>query len=308
VKSHKRLSPSNLRWLFVIVVCLAAAAAFSLRPTMAQVTNQSAANQATLPGHPPELVLDGTAQLGAPFASAQKLRLVIGLQPPHMAEEQKFLEDVQNRDSPQFHRFLTADQWNQRFAPSVKDEQAVVDWATSQGLTVTNRYPNRLLVDVEAPVSVIQDAFAVRISSYKIKSEAFFSNDQPPTIPPALSGIVHSLEGLNNLERMHGSMKGAGNISNPVYVPGQVVAQGESVHSDGDPKKLPASMASLRKSASRGSEITSVPNITNGLYDPSDIYGSNAYDYNALQALGHCCNPLGKAGSSPPESSIALAT
>ncbi len=307
MKSCKRLSPSNLRWLFVIVSCLAAAAAFSLRPTMAQVTNQTAANQ-NIPGHPPQLVLDGTAQLAGPFASSQKLRLVIGLQPPNMAEEEKFLEDVQNRNSPQFHRFLTADQWNQRFAPSVKDEQAVVDWAKSQGFTVTNRYPNRLLVDVEAPVSVIQNALGLTINSYKVNSETFFSNDQPPAIPAALSGIVHSVEGLNNLERMHGSMKGVRNITNPVYVPGPVVAQGESVHRDGDPSKLPASMASLRKGASHGSDITSLPNITNGLYDPSDIYGSNAYDYNALQALGHCCNPLGSAGSSPPESSIALAT
>ena len=212
MKSCKRLWASNLRWLFVIVSCLAAAAAFSLRPTMAQVTNQSAASQ-NIPGHPPQLVQDGTAQLAGPFASSQKLRLVIGLQPPNVAEEEKFLADLQNKASPQFHRFLTADQWNQRFAPSVKDEQAVVDWAKSQGLTVTNRYPNRLLVDVEAPVSVIQSALGVTINSYKVNSETFFSNDQPPAIPPALSGIVHSVEGLNNLERMHGSMKGVGNIS-----------------------------------------------------------------------------------------------
>ena len=55
----------------------------------------------------------------------------------------------------------------------------------------------------------------------------------------------------------------------------------------------------------QGDEIA---NITNGFYDPTDIYNSNAYDYQALQNLGLCCNPLHAAGGSPPQSSIALAT
>ena len=82
------------------------------------------------------------------------------------------------------------------------------------------------------------------------------------------------------------------------------MAQGEAFHADGNAKKLPASL----KAQNRDHSISSEPNITNGLYDPSDIYGSNAYDFNALQALGHCCNPLGNPGSSPPDASIALAT
>ena len=44
-----------------------------------------------------------------------------------------------------------------------------------------------------------------------------------------------------------------------------------------------------------------------GAYDPTDIYSSTAYDYQALQNLGHCCNPLNNPGNSPPEASIAIA-
>ncbi len=42
-------------------------------------------------------------------------------------------------------------------------------------------------------------------------------------------------------------------------------------------------------------------------YGPADMYGSWAYDYAALQNLGHCCNPLHNPGGSPPETSIAIA-
>ena len=63
------------------------------------------------------------------------------------------------------------------------------------------------------------------------------------------------------------------------------------------------------EAAARPSGATSTePNITGGAYDPTDIYSSQAYDYNALYGQGHCCNPLGNAGSSPPQTSIAIAT
>jgi len=51
-----------------------------------------------------------------------------------------------------------------------------------------------------------------------------------------------------------------------------------------------------------------LPPITNGNYDPTDIFSSEAYDANALYAQGHCCNPLGNLNGTPKETSIAIAT
>ena len=155
-----------------------------------------------LSGQTPKLVIDGTATLIGRYSPNQMLRLVIALQPPHPAEEEQFLRDLQRKDSPEFQHFLTAEQWNARFAPSAQDEQAVVDWAASRGLTVTHRYPNRLLVDVEAPVSTIEKALAIEINNYQLGATSFFSNDQDPMIPNALSGIIRSVGGLNNREIM----------------------------------------------------------------------------------------------------------
>src|SRR5579864_8769273 len=102
-----------------------------------------------LAGLTPKQVLDGSAQLVGPYAPDQKLRLALGLERPHPAEEEQFLEELHTKGSPNFMRFMTLKQWIARFSPSPQNEQAIVDWAKSQGLTVTQRYPNRLLVDVE---------------------------------------------------------------------------------------------------------------------------------------------------------------
>ena len=107
-------------------------------------------------------VMLGTVQLVEPYDPASKLRLAINITPPKMAEEEVFLKELQDRNSPNFHKYLTPEQWNARFAPAPEDEQAVVDWVKSKGLTVTARYPNRLMVDAEGTVDQIQKALGVK--------------------------------------------------------------------------------------------------------------------------------------------------
>src|SRR5580698_9441446 len=114
------------------------------------------ANSLRLEGHLPGKIANGTAFRVSRYARENKLRLVLAIQPPHMAEEETFIKQLTTKGSPNFHKFLTQNEWNARFAPSAEDEQAVVNWAQSQGLTVTQRYPNRLLVDIEGTAETIE--------------------------------------------------------------------------------------------------------------------------------------------------------
>jgi hypothetical protein len=278
-----------------ILVIVVLALTMTCPALLGQVVKGSLAGSQT-----PLSVLDGTAGLVGHYSSTRMLRLVFGLQPPHMAEEEQFLKDLHTKGSPEFQHFLTAEEWNARFAPSARDERAVVDWAQSQGLTVTHRYPNRLLVDIEGTVSTIERTLNVTINNYQLGTRSFFSNDRDPAIPAELSGIVQSVQGLNNLQRMHPAYRMLAEPTSLDYVPGPVVAAGPSSHGDADRKQLPAGLKGSRQG-------TNVPNITSGSYDPSDIYSSEAYDFNALYNQGHCCNPFGNPSGSPPETSIAIA-
>jgi len=273
----------------------------------AGLSRPSKASAAVLRGTLPSVVLQGKATKVGLFNPQQMLRLVVSLQPPNMAAEQQFLRDVQNKQSPVFHQYLTAAQWNARFAPTAQDEQAVMGWVQAQGLTVTHRYGNRLLVDVEAPVSVVEKALGVSINSYKLGARSFYSNDREPTLPASLSGIVEAVLGMNNWEVAQPTS--AGRLPEPqgaIYSAGPVVANGSSGHADGSLQKLKAAIA--QRQAQRANVHGPIPNITGGSYDPTDLYSSQMYDYNALQALGHCCNPTNNPNQSAPQGSIAIAT
>ena len=292
--------------LLVLFVAVCSLGGQTVRPAAAVPAPVSPTSQT------PDAVLNGKAMLVGHFAPEQKLRLALAIQPPHMAAEEQFIRELTTKGSPNFHKFLTQDQWNARFAPSAEDEQAVVDWAQNQGLTVTHRYPNRLLVDVEGTSAAIEKAFGVTINNYQVAGEVDFSNDRDPVIPPQLAGILHAVVGLNSIERVHRIGSRTATVKGADYIAGPVVSEPGNSHGDGDVTKAPANRAAAENagvSASSPTPRDSFPlDDKSGTYaaDPDNIQSSEGYDFNALQRLSHCCNEPGDSGGSPAESSIAL--
>jgi subtilase family serine protease len=263
------------------------------------------ATSGSLPGLTPSEVLNGTAIRIGHYNPDQKLRLVLAIRPPHMAEEEQFLAELVTKGSPNFHQFLSAEEWNTRFGPSVEDEQKVVDWAQSAGLTVTNRFANRLLVDVEAPAGVIEKIFGVTINNYQLNDEVDFSNDRDPVIPNSISGIVFSIAGLNSIQRFQRMTSDVGKLKGPDYVEGPVYRTDRSSHGDGDSSRAPENQALPTESG----PSSPTPMFTNGYADPSNVpYSSESYNYNGLHTYSHCCNPHNDASGAPAVSSIALVT
>jgi hypothetical protein len=258
----------------------------------------SAGTLQRLEGHTPSQVLDGSAVQTGRYDPTRMLRLAIALRPPHLAEEKKFVEAVQDAHSPLFHKYLTRDEWRERFAPAAEDEQAVVDWAESQGLKVSHRFANRLVVDIEAPAGAIERALGVTLNSYRVTEDGegrtAYSNDRDPLLPARLAPLVQFIAGLNSIElaRPGGSGK---TPAMPDYVSGPPRQEGESMKADAE-----------RERANAASPNVQTPPA--GLLSPTQILSSQAYDYQALMNLGHCCNPEGQAQNSPLQSSIAIAT
>ncbi|MGB8099690.1 MAG: protease pro-enzyme activation domain-containing protein [Terracidiphilus sp.] len=295
--------------VFAVAVLAIATIAANGQPSTAIEGQQgpgSPVSLVTLIGHTPPQVLDGTAIRIGHYDPEQKLRLAVVLAVPYPVEEQQFLEDIQNKQSPLFHQFLSAEEWNARFGPSAENEQAVVDWAQSQGLTVTHRYNNRLVVDLEAQAGGIEKALNLTINHYQLPAEnglearTVYSNDRDPSLPENLTGVVDAVLGLNsiNVARPGG---GGRLVPRPDYVPGPVVQELDSLQID--------AIAEDRTAIANGAGNTpEVKQPKSNKTSPTYYWSSKAYDYQALMNQGHCCNPLkNSSGHSPRESSIAIA-
>ena len=154
-----------------------------------------------LPGHVPAIVphLTTTGRLPA----TNQLRLAIGLPLRKPAELDEFLRQLSDPASPNFRKFLTPAEFTARFGPTESDYLAVQNFAHTNGLTVTARHGNRLLLDVSGPVSAVEGAFHITLRTYRHPSEQrdFFAPDTEPTVDVSLP--VADVSGLDNYSRPH---------------------------------------------------------------------------------------------------------
>jgi kumamolisin len=73
--------------------------------------------------------------------STQRLNLAIGLPLRNEQELDALLQQLYDPASPNYHRYLTPEEFTARFGPTEKDYQALMDFAKSNRLTVTVTHP-----------------------------------------------------------------------------------------------------------------------------------------------------------------------
>jgi len=133
---------------------------------------------------------------------SQTLKVVVGLKLRDEAGLNKLLAEQLDRNSPNYRKYISPDEFAERFSPMPQDVDAVMAFLGQHGLKVTDVSPNRTLVEVEGTVSQFEAAFSVTINRYTVKTKAgvsksYLSNDRDPAIPTRLSAIIESVIGLD---------------------------------------------------------------------------------------------------------------
>ena len=89
------------------------------------------------------------------------------------------------------HQFLTPEQFNNEFAPTVQQEQAIVTALQNAGFTIIHRYPNRTLVDASAPSSTVERFFSTQMHSVQQgKYGERYTNLKAATVPASIASYV----------------------------------------------------------------------------------------------------------------------
>jgi hypothetical protein len=154
-----------------------------------------------LPGHVPAVV-SRLSPLGRLDGSIL-LKLSLSL-PLHQEDAlTNLLDQLYDAGSPQYHHYLTPEEFDGRFGPTTNDYQTLIAWAEHNGLTVTGRHPNRMLLEIRAPVTNIEHALQVTLRTYVHPTEArtFFAPDTEPSVSAGLPLL--SIGGLDNYSRPH---------------------------------------------------------------------------------------------------------
>jgi uncharacterized protein (TIGR03437 family) len=110
----------------------------------------------------------------------------------------QLLSEQQTPGSPNYHRWLTPEEYAQSFGASQADVDKVVAWLQSQGLTIASMARGRNWIAVNGPAAQIENAFQTEIHEYVVNGETHFANATEPSVPSALGGVIRTIRGLHN--------------------------------------------------------------------------------------------------------------
>jgi subtilase family serine protease len=135
-----------------------------------------------------------------PVDPSRKMTVTMLLLPS--AEQQESLKallaELQDRKSPQYHKWLTVTQYADQFGLSQADIAKISSWLQSQGFKVTYIANGRDFVSFQGTAEQVQNAFRTQIHNFDVNGKMHFANVMAPSIPSALSGIVGGFRGLHD--------------------------------------------------------------------------------------------------------------
>ena len=112
-----------------------------------------------------------------------------------------FLEAQQDKSSPNYHRWLTPEQFGAQFGPADADIQTVTQWLQQQGFTVDHVYAGKTVVEFSGSANQVQAAFGTGLRNYQVNGHTYVANANDPQIPAALAPVVAGIVSLNNFPR-----------------------------------------------------------------------------------------------------------
>ncbi len=104
----------------------------------------------------------------------------------------------QDPNSPDYHKWLTPDQYAERFGLSQTDFGKIATWLQTHGLTVVDAARGRTSIAFSGTAAQVASAFHTEIHHYVISGELHYANTTAPSIPNAFAGLVLAIRHLDD--------------------------------------------------------------------------------------------------------------
>ena len=154
--------------------------------------------QSVLTHHVRDVVRTGAARATEQLESNRVMALDLVLPLRDAAGLDLFLSELYDPASPSYRHFLTVPEFTARFGPSQEQYDAVIEFATTHGLTVTGGSRDGMEVQVKGPVAIVEAAFHLRMHNYprSMGSGTFYAPDREPSTD--LPFDLWHISGLDN--------------------------------------------------------------------------------------------------------------
>ena len=149
---------------------------------------------------PPKVAVTSENDLGPvdPSLMIEGVTLAIRPSPEQQKALEALLETQRDPSSPEFHRWLTPEEFGDRFGASQNDVNAVVAWLRGEGLVIDEIARGRNFIVIKGTAAQLSRTFQTAIHYYGTATKTNYANRVPPSIPEALTGVVTAIRGLDD--------------------------------------------------------------------------------------------------------------
>jgi subtilase family serine protease len=133
-----------------------------------------------------------------PSMPLEHVAIVFRLSAQQQAALEELLKEQQDPSSPNFHKWLTPEQYAARFGMSQSDLSQVAAWLQSQGLTYDGVSRGHTEIYFSGTAGQIAYALHTDIHHYLVNGKMHYANATNPSLPAAFAGSVLAVRGLND--------------------------------------------------------------------------------------------------------------
>jgi Pro-kumamolisin, activation domain len=182
---------------FVSLFAMRASAQATAEPRITQAVDETKLTM--LPGNTHPLARAefdrGVAPATLPM---EHMLLVLARSPAQEAALKSFMAEQLDRSSPQFHHWLTPEEFGQLYGPAKQDMAVITKWLGTHGFRVNNVGVTGNTIDFSGTAAQVQTAFHTSIHRYVVNNKDHWANSSDPAIPTALAPVVAGIRSLHN--------------------------------------------------------------------------------------------------------------
>jgi subtilase family serine protease len=176
MKQHSLRRPASLPLTFVVALgVFALTASLAFAAPAAQGTNMG------------------------PEDASKQISLTVWLNLHNKAGLDTMIQQMYDKTSPNYHKFLTMKQFNDQFAPTAAEAGVVRDFLTAHNMKVTSTAANNHFVVAQGSVGDAQTAFNVTINRVMVNGQARRVNTPEATVTGPAAALVANVQGLSDL-------------------------------------------------------------------------------------------------------------
>ena len=126
------------------------------------------------------------------------LTLRLKLSAAQQSELDRLLRSQQDPSSPEYRKWLTPEEYANRFGINPTDIASISHWLEQQGFTVTEIARGRAWIIFRGTAQQVQGAFRTRLRRYRVDGKIHYANATDPSLPAAFADLVSGIGGLDD--------------------------------------------------------------------------------------------------------------